>query len=258
MSFHIYTSSGSGRYDCSYADSLSTNLFSVEADRNDRFADRTFNFNDALYCLRVRVKQPFIFTTWTSHMHFLHIFSPPARGQPKGNVKLTVGDCFIFLCTVCRDLNPMVAINIVYRTYVLLSINFASTRKFWRSFYSVETSSENYTNKCVQILILIFRLNQPNRSFASMLYNSLNPSQRSTPQSLQYNLHYIHIRLWIHLHPNTAFISVFRILMYPAALIALFWLLDNVYRIFPEGMGGLISLSITAHLNGDLIFSFST
>ena len=126
MSFHIYTSSGSGRYDCSYADSLSTNLFSVEADRNDRFADRTFNFNDALYCLRVRVKQPFIFTTWTSHMHFLHIFSPPARGQPKGNVKLTVGNCFIFLCTVCRDLNPMVAINIVYRTYVLLSMNLSA------------------------------------------------------------------------------------------------------------------------------------
>ena len=126
MSFHIYTSSGSGRYDCSYADSLSTNLFSVEADRNDRFADGAFNFDDALYCLRIRVKQPFIFTTWTSHMHFLHIFSPPARGQPKGNVKLTVGNCFIFLCTVCRDLNPMVAINIVYRTYVLLSINLSA------------------------------------------------------------------------------------------------------------------------------------
>ena len=138
MSFHIYTSSGSGRYDCSYADSLSTNLFSVEADSNDRFADRAFNFNDPLYCLRVRIKQPFIFTTWTSHMHFLHIFSPPARGQPKGNVKLTVGDCFIFLCTVCRDLNPMAAINIVYRTYVLLSTNFVFTRKPWRSFYSVE------------------------------------------------------------------------------------------------------------------------
>ena len=128
MSFHIYTSSGSGRYDCSYADSLSTNLFSVEADRNDRFADGAFNFDDALYCLRIRVKQPFIFTTWTSHMHFLHIFSPPARGQPKGNVKLTVGDCFIFLCTVCRDLNPMAAINIVYRTRVLLSIIFALPR----------------------------------------------------------------------------------------------------------------------------------
>ena len=126
MSFHIYTSSGPGRYDRSYADSLSTNLFLVEADRNDRLADGAFNFNNALYCLRVCVKQPFIFTTWTSHMHFLHIFSPPARGQPKGNVKLTVGDCFIFLCTVCRDLNPMVAINIVYRTYVLLSTNFLS------------------------------------------------------------------------------------------------------------------------------------
>lgn len=146
MYFHIYTSSGSGRYDCSYADSLSTNLFSVEADRNDRFADRAFNFNNALYCLRIRVKQPFIFTTWTSHMHFLHIFSPPARGQPKGNVKLTVGDCFIFLCTVCRDLNPMVAINIVYRTYVLLSTNFAFTRKPWRSFIRLKFTSDLYTN----------------------------------------------------------------------------------------------------------------
>ena len=126
MSFHIYTSSGPGRYDRSYADSLSTNLFLVEADRNDRSADGAFNFDNALYCFRIRVKQPFIFTTWTSHMHFLHIFSPPARGQPKGNVKLTVGDCFIFLCTVCRDLNPMVAINIVYRTCVLLSTNFLS------------------------------------------------------------------------------------------------------------------------------------
>ena len=134
MSFHIYTSSGSGRYDRSYADSLSTNLFLVEADRNDRSADGAFNFDDALYCLRIRVKQPFIFTTWTSHMHFLHFFSPPARGQPKGNVKLTVGDFFIFLCTVFRDLNPMVAINIVYRTCVLLSIIFALPRKSWRSF----------------------------------------------------------------------------------------------------------------------------
>lgn len=146
MYFHIYTSSGSGRYDCSYADSLSTNLFSVEADRNDRFADRAFNFNNALYCLRIRVKQPFIFTTWTSHMHFLHIFSPPARGQPKGNVKLTVGDCFIFLCTVCRDLNPMVAINIVYRTYVLLSTNFAFTRNPDKVFILLKFTSNFYTN----------------------------------------------------------------------------------------------------------------
>ena len=146
MSFHIYTSSGSGRYDFSYADSLSTNLFSVEADRNHRLADRTFNFNDALYCLRIRVKQPFIFTTWTSHMHFLHIFSPPARGQPKGNVKLTVDDCFIFLCTVFRDLVPMAAINIVYRTCVLLSIIFALPRKSWRSFIRLKFTSDLYTN----------------------------------------------------------------------------------------------------------------
>ena len=144
MSFHIYTSSGSSRYDFPYADSLSTNLFSVEADRNDRFADGAFNFDDALYCLRIRVKQPFIFTTWTSHMHFLHIFSPPARGQPKGNVKLTVGDCFIFLCTVCRDLNPMAAINIVYRTCVLLSIIFALPRKSWRSFIRLNLRQNLY------------------------------------------------------------------------------------------------------------------
>ena len=146
MSFHIYISSGSGRYDFSYADSLSTNLFSVEADRNDRFADRAFNFNDALYCLRIRVKQPFIFTTWTSHMHFLHIFSPPARGQPKGNVKLTVDYRFIFLCTVCRDLNPMAAINIAYRTYVLLSIIFAFLRNPDKVFILLKFTSKLYTN----------------------------------------------------------------------------------------------------------------
>lgn len=118
----------------------------MEADSNDRFADRAFNFNDPLYCLRVRIKQPFIFTTWTSHMHFLHIFSPPARGQPKGNVKLTVDDCFIFLCTVFRDLVPMVAINIVYRTCVLLSIIFALPRKSWRSFIRLKFTSDLYTN----------------------------------------------------------------------------------------------------------------
>ena len=79
-------------------------------------------------------------------MHFLHIFSPPARGQPKGNVKLTVGDCFIFLCTVCRDLNPMVAINIVYRTYVLLSTNFAFTRNPDKVFILLKFTSNFYTN----------------------------------------------------------------------------------------------------------------
>ena len=134
MSFHIYTSSGSGRYDCSYADSLSTNLFSVEADRNDRFADRTFNFNDALYCLRVRVKQPFIFTTWTSHMHFLHFFSPPARGQPKGNVKLTVGNFFIFLCTVCRDLVPNGSDKYSISNMCSIVNNFRSPKKILAKF----------------------------------------------------------------------------------------------------------------------------
>ena len=155
MSFHIYISSGSGRYDFSYADSLSTNLFSVEADRNDRFADGAFNFDNALYCLRIRVKQPFIFTTWTSHMHFLHIFSPPARGQPKGNVKLTVGNCFIFLCTVCRDLNPMVAINIVYRTYVLLSINLSAhccIQVSWRRYVFFQTGSFLFVNPSYPVL----------------------------------------------------------------------------------------------------------
>ena len=48
------------------------------------------------------------------------------RLPQEANVKLTVGNCFIFLCTVCRDLNPMVAINIVYRTYVLMSINLSA------------------------------------------------------------------------------------------------------------------------------------
>lgn len=72
------------------ADLLSTNFFLVEADCYHRFADGTLNFDDALYCCRICVKQPFIFTTWTCHMHFLHFISPPVRGQLKGNVKLTV------------------------------------------------------------------------------------------------------------------------------------------------------------------------
>ena len=72
------------------ADLLSTNFFLVEADCYHRFADGTLNLDDALDCCRICVKQPFIFTTWTCHMHFLHSISPPVRGQLKGNVKLTV------------------------------------------------------------------------------------------------------------------------------------------------------------------------
>ena len=138
MSFHIYTSSGSGRYDCSYADSLSTNLFSVEADRNDRFADGAFNFDDALYCLRIRVKQPFIFTTWTSHMHFLHIFSPPARGQPKGNVKLTVGNFFYFPLHCLPWLKSYGSDKYSISNICSVVNNFRASKKPWQSSYSVE------------------------------------------------------------------------------------------------------------------------
>lgn len=74
----------------SCADLLSTNFFLVEADCNHRFTDWALNLDNTLNCFRICVKQPFIFTTWTSHMHFLHSFSPPVRGQLKGNVKLTI------------------------------------------------------------------------------------------------------------------------------------------------------------------------
>ena len=61
------------------ADSLSTNFFLMKTDRYNRFAYRTFNFNNALYSSWISIKQSFIFTTWTSHMHFLHSFSPPVK-----------------------------------------------------------------------------------------------------------------------------------------------------------------------------------
>jgi hypothetical protein len=83
----------------------------VEADCNNRLADRAFDFDDALYCSWICVKQPFIFTTWTSHMHFMHSFRILYSGQPKGNVKLTVDYSFIFLCTFTRELVPKIAIN---------------------------------------------------------------------------------------------------------------------------------------------------
>ena len=94
----------------------------VEADCNYRLADGAFDLDDTLYCSRICIKQPFIFTTWTSHMHFMHSFRLLYRGQLKGNVKLTVDYSFIFLCTYVRELVPKIAINKLYRTGVLASI----------------------------------------------------------------------------------------------------------------------------------------
>jgi hypothetical protein len=57
----------------------------VEADSNNRFAYWTFYLDDALHCSWICVKQPFIFTTWTSHMHFLHsFFASLAEASQKG------------------------------------------------------------------------------------------------------------------------------------------------------------------------------
>jgi hypothetical protein len=57
----------------------------VEADRNNRFADGALDLDDTLYCSRICVKQPFIFTTWTSHMHFMHsFFASLAEASQKG------------------------------------------------------------------------------------------------------------------------------------------------------------------------------
>jgi hypothetical protein len=81
------TSSGVGDYEIiSCPDLLSTNLLVVEADRDYRFADRALNLDDALHCIWICVKQPLILATRTSHMHFMHSFSPPVRGQSKGNL----------------------------------------------------------------------------------------------------------------------------------------------------------------------------
>ena len=55
-------------------------------------------------------------------------FRLPQEASQKGMSNWPLVIFFIFLCTVCRDLNPMVAINIVYRTCVLLSIIFALPR----------------------------------------------------------------------------------------------------------------------------------
>ena len=93
--FHIYTSSGSGRYDFSYADSLSTNLFSVEADRNDRFADGAFNLDDPLHSFRICIKQPFVFTAWACYMYpFLHSHLPPYH------IPWSYGECMLYLDAV--------------------------------------------------------------------------------------------------------------------------------------------------------------
>ena len=81
------TSSGVGGYEInSCPDLLSTNLLVVEADCNHGFANGTFNLDSALNRVRGCVKQPLILTIWTSHMHFMHSFLPPKRGQSKGNL----------------------------------------------------------------------------------------------------------------------------------------------------------------------------
>lgn len=56
-------------------DSLSTNFLLMKADRYHCSTDRAFYFNNAFNLFRICVKQSFIFTTWTSHMHFLHNFA---------------------------------------------------------------------------------------------------------------------------------------------------------------------------------------
>lgn len=75
MLFSTYTSSGPGCYDYSCTDSLSTNFLLMKADRYHCSTDRAFYFNNAFNLFRICVKQSFIFTTWTSHMHFLHNFA---------------------------------------------------------------------------------------------------------------------------------------------------------------------------------------
>lgn len=82
----------------SCGDSLSTNFLITKANSDHRFTQWAFYFNDSNCFFWICVKQSFIFTTWTSHMHFLHLSSPPVRGQPKGKVKLTIM-LFIILCT---------------------------------------------------------------------------------------------------------------------------------------------------------------
>jgi hypothetical protein len=63
----------------------------VEADCDHRFADRAFNLDDALYCAWIHIKQPLVFTTWTSHMHFMHsFFASRKRPVKRESVRLTI------------------------------------------------------------------------------------------------------------------------------------------------------------------------
>lgn len=71
-------------------------------------------------------------------------FRLPQEASQKGMSNWPLVIFFIFHCTVCRDLNPMVAINIVYRTCVLLSIIFALPRKSWRSFIRLNLRQNLY------------------------------------------------------------------------------------------------------------------
>ena len=90
----------------------------MKADCYNTSTNGTFDFNNALYCSWICVKQSFIFTTWTSHMHFLHLYSPPVRGQPKGKSNWPNTDLLLFLFNIF----PNVAMQQLYRTCVLLSI----------------------------------------------------------------------------------------------------------------------------------------
>ena len=73
-------------------------------------------------------------------------FRLPQEASQKGMSNWPLVIFFIFLCTVCRDLNPMVAINIVHQTCILVSIIFALPRKSWRSFIRLKFTSDLYTN----------------------------------------------------------------------------------------------------------------
>lgn len=136
---NTYTSSGFGCYSFLCSDLLSTNFLRMKADCYHRFTDWALYFDNALHCSWISIEQSFIFTTWTSHMHFLHFFSPPVRGQSKGNVKLTVDYSFVFHCTVFRDFVPKVAINTIYRTFVLLSIDiYIAFKSFDEVFFAIK------------------------------------------------------------------------------------------------------------------------
>ena len=71
-------------------------------------------------------------------MHFLHIFSPPARGQPKGNVKLTVGNFFYFPLHCLPWLKSYGSDKYSISNICFVVNNFRFPEKPWQSFYSVE------------------------------------------------------------------------------------------------------------------------